>query len=351
MTETVKIVVIRSLSYTGTTWINLILGSHKRGIALGPPLRVWELKPEDADKACMIHRNGCRFWSPFIRDWDRKKSFFLQLSQYSGKDIIVLNNPLTIDKREFKYPGLKVKYIHVVRDGRANVVSLMRHLPDRYESTYEAVYQWQRKFTIGMINAMSMLPADDVYFLRYEDAVLNPDKMFKEVGEFIGTEYPENALRFWEFEQHAVAGNAGTIDMLRQLQGQQANDHLRKEVYDKIIDETKRRPDVRVLDESWRDTLGLEDRFAYDYLMGDIHEQLGYQRDSFNIDQIRHCLKVWGLKLNPKWLPRKAPKHPVHCQPMANDAVNLGTSPEVLVHREINAMTSPDSNVPINARQ
>lgn len=41
-----KVVVIRSVSYAGTTWINLLLGSHPSALYLGPPERIWRLRPE-----------------------------------------------------------------------------------------------------------------------------------------------------------------------------------------------------------------------------------------------------------------------------------------------------------------
>jgi len=294
MKET-TVVIIRSVSYTGTTWINLILGSHERAIALGPPLRAYELSVEQADDACLLHGADCELWPEFVRNRDRNESFFHQLSEASGKDVIVLNNPLSLDPKEFDYPGIKVKYFHVVRDGRANVVSLMQHAGDRFESIYDATREWILRFNQGLSQQMSQL--DDVFFVRYEDVIVDPGEFLENAGAFIGIDYPENATRYWEFEQHPVSGNGGAIDMLRRLKGMEGVSHSRWDTYELMLRLYEEEPDCRVIDETWRDKLSLEERFAYDFIYGDMHEKYGYKRDRFTISETRHCLVSWGLRL------------------------------------------------------
>ena len=37
----IRVVVIESLSYSGTTWLNLVLGAHRDAFALGPADRLF----------------------------------------------------------------------------------------------------------------------------------------------------------------------------------------------------------------------------------------------------------------------------------------------------------------------
>ena len=97
MASTVTVVRITSLSYTGTTWINLLLGCHERAFALGPPDRVVNLlhdAPDDAGDACRIHAGDCRFWPGFFARHDRTANFYLELAEASGKNVIVINNAI-----------------------------------------------------------------------------------------------------------------------------------------------------------------------------------------------------------------------------------------------------------------
>jgi hypothetical protein len=82
----VTIVAINSLSYTGTTWLNAVLGSHPRSFALGPPKRVYEKRGSGWDDACLVHGDACPFWPVFHRNYDPKRNFFLQLAEASDRD-------------------------------------------------------------------------------------------------------------------------------------------------------------------------------------------------------------------------------------------------------------------------
>ena len=68
------VVRITSLSFTGTTWINVLLGCHDRGFVLGPPDRIVNSlydEPGDASQACRVHRSECTFWPDFFDRFDR----------------------------------------------------------------------------------------------------------------------------------------------------------------------------------------------------------------------------------------------------------------------------------------
>lgn len=313
--------VIRSLSFTGTTWVNLLFGSHERALAIGPPQRAWEAVEKDADRVCVVHHERCTLWPKFVRTWDRDRSFFQQLAEHSGKSHIVLNNPTReLAEKELAHPALEVKNILVVRDARAVLASFLRHRPERYANVYDAVAQWLKPALRRMARLSRRLT--DPLIVRYEDVMEDPHQLLDTVGNHIGIDYPANATNYWDFEHHLALGNSGMVDLLRRLQGAPGlpgfQTSVRKAYYDELLEQTRSQPDKRVVDESWREILTLQDRFAYDYLCGELHETFGYERDRFNLDELRRCLRDWSLPLETDAPPEDAPSVPKHPLPMTS---------------------------------
>ncbi|NNL64972.1 MAG: hypothetical protein HKP30_01890, partial [Myxococcales bacterium] len=82
----VHVVKVLSPSYTGTTWLNLVLGGHARAFTIGPPDRVWQLREQGFDDACRVHAADCPFWPAFFRAYRPGENFYLQLAAFSGRD-------------------------------------------------------------------------------------------------------------------------------------------------------------------------------------------------------------------------------------------------------------------------
>ena len=304
MAQPITIVVIRSLSYSGTTWVNCILSSHERALFLGPPERAWRMEPEKANETCLLHHAGCTFWPRFVRSWKREESFFVQLSAYSGKDVLILNNPTSdLVEKEFNHPELCVKLIKLVRDGRANTASMVRHHPERYASFYDALNQWLRP-ALERLRAVRYEQTGGERYFRYEDFVLNPRDTLGAVGDYIGLTYPQNGLHYWEFDHHPSAGNSGMIDTLLRLKGMESFSHHRKPFYDRLVRQLADNPGKPLMDESWKGVLTRKDRFTYDYLMGDIHEDLGYARDVFSTNETEAFLQQMGCPPNREKRPQ-----------------------------------------------
>ncbi len=250
MMADVIVVNLRSLAYSGTSWINLVLGSHPDGFAIGPPQRVWKLSKAKARTACRVHGRRCPFWPGFLRSYDPEGNFLLQLAEYSGRKFIVLNNPTgEFRKQVLTHPSIDLRTVRIVRDGRANIVSMMRHLPGRYVSVLDAVQGWLQP----ALTRIAQLPSEQVTLsIRYEELILEPGKELARIGAVLGVEYAENAIRFWEYEHHLANGNTGVIDLLRRLQGLKGSEHRRSDYYQELYHRTMQYPDVPVMDESWQ---------------------------------------------------------------------------------------------------
>jgi hypothetical protein len=281
MKRHVTLVVINSLSYTGTTWLNMVLGSHPRAFALGPPDRIIGLDPADKANACRVHVDGCDFWSSFYDSYDPAKNFFLQLAEFSGRDVIVTNNPQPDGAgKQVHHPKIELKPIQLIRDARAVVASYCRKYPEA--ALLDATRDWLRPSLESFrydVNDPSML------CLRYEDVLAEQRKAIGTIGRFIGVEYDESALRFWEHEHHATAGNAGTIMMVRLAQGLRAGVGENRDYYQAQLERLQADPEATFSDERWRDELSRRDRFAFDWLCGARNAFFGYERDAFTTEE------------------------------------------------------------------
>ena len=69
LNDPVKVIAVKSISFTGTTWLNAVMGSHKKCFLLGPADRVWEARKAGLDDACRIHDADCPFWPEFSKNY------------------------------------------------------------------------------------------------------------------------------------------------------------------------------------------------------------------------------------------------------------------------------------------
>ncbi|WP_062344949.1 sulfotransferase family protein [Herbidospora yilanensis] len=99
------------------------------------------------------------------------------------------------DKRPsyFKHVGMLLRlfpdaqFIHLVRDGRDCVASLME-MPWYKLDVYHAIANWAEAIDFGRHHA-AHLPAGSYYELRYEDLTADPESSLKRLCGFIGEDY------------------------------------------------------------------------------------------------------------------------------------------------------------------
>lgn len=289
MTTPPTVAVIRSLSYTGTTWVNLVLGSHPRALALGPPEVLWE-PAIDPRKLCAVHGRRCSFW-PSVGRHLPASGRFSAIAHAAGRDCLVINNPLLASAADLAADDVDLRYIYVVRDGRAVLRSLLAHSGDRFRDSLDACRAWVSVFTSALIEEFQS--QDHAMIVRYEDVVANTAVHLAEIGAFLGLDYGPHAHRFWEYEHHPIGGNGGTVALLRALQRQGVAEHELGERYGAMLRLARAEPDTRLVDETWQQELATDDRIAFDTVMGTLNARLGYERDGFRTDEVARALRRW----------------------------------------------------------
>ncbi|MCA9290515.1 MAG: hypothetical protein KDA25_05270 [Phycisphaerales bacterium] len=295
----VTVVNVTSPSYTGTTWLCLLLGSHARAFTLGPPDRVWSMRadPERAGReACRVHGEACGFWPSFFAQYDASRNFYVQLGAFSGRDVIVINNPTPAHvAAELQDPALTVRPLEMIRDARALATSYARHhRVDVYDAIVDFAQHLPRSFAWSP-------DREDVLGLRYEDLMSDPRGHVARFASFVGLDYDERALAFWEFDHHITSGNQGTIALLKFFQGLPVPNFRNRAFYEAQFDRM-RKGEAAFDDQRWQDELGARERFVFDHFCGAANAAWGYEPDRFTTaerEQFLAELREAGRSMRP----------------------------------------------------
>ena len=227
----VTVIDFRSLSYTGTTWLNLLAGSHPSVFSLVLPQRVYgalrgELPPE---QVCMLHQADCPFWPAALPRIDLDANLYAQIASLSGASHLVLNNPF-IDPRgmaDLEAPEVDVRKVTIVRDPRAMVASYL----SRMNATVPEAIRW----VVDNAGLADVAPGIESVRFRYEDVVADQHAYLDTLGSFVGLTYDESAVRFWEHEHHPAGGNGGPFNLIGRHHGGPSADASIEARYERVI--------------------------------------------------------------------------------------------------------------------
>ena len=273
------LVVVDALSYSGTTWLNLVLGSHERAFTLGPPDRAWSLRDKGFARASLVHDEEDTFWRGFDKAWDRKENFLIALAGHANATHIIFDNPSARFRDEvMSDPRIAVKTLRYFRDGRAISASYWRrnrHL--RYADTIAPGGWLYHSF-------MAFPPAaKHSQDFHYEACRDDPLGFLRRAGDFIGLAYDARALRFWEWDHHITSGNQGPIALIRLAKGRPVKG---QEFYRTQFEGLQNDPMHGFRDERWREDLSRGDLYAFDTMLGAKNAAHGYERDTFTAAEI-----------------------------------------------------------------
>lgn len=274
--SSVKVVVIRSLSYTGTTWLNLLLGCHENAFAMGTLRHFATLHSSNPERICAIHGDKCSFWPGFCRKYDPNRNFYLQLAEYSGKGAIIINNPIPEYAQQLGHPAIDQKNVYVTRDGRAVSASYSRKNPGMGYT--RSLAQW---YAPSIHKFVARLDFDNDLVVKYEDALKDCGRFISSLGRSVGIEYGDNVHNYWEYPHHMAGGNTGAIMLLRRHYGLEGFPSF--ESYEHYSSQLNReKQGERFTDDRWKDQLNRKDRFIFDCLCGEANGAMGYERDTFS---------------------------------------------------------------------
>lgn len=213
--------------YSGSTLLDLLLGSHSRMVGLG------EVNAEAFDAfldenqlcTCLQRARDCHFWNKVLArltELTGREAFrlgdgggdpetitqntidlFRAVRDVSGAEILVDSSKRFQRTYRIARSGvIRPKVIHLLRDGRAVAYSYSK----RGKPFREAVLQWQ------IVNAqikdwLESYEAPENISVRYEHLCEEPVKVVRDICDFLGVDWETQMMLFGRKTHHNVRGN------------------------------------------------------------------------------------------------------------------------------------------------
>lgn len=200
-------VVIFGAPRSGTTYVNAILNAHPRvHITHETRLFVWvhrTLSSLDQQHVALTHREQfkeylkpelARLIRSFYRELEPRASVWGDKNPHYAAPA----NDGVLQTVTDLFPG--AKFIHVIRDGRDVVASLIRKRTPAGEPwvSFETAHQvWNTHITTGHAFATSAAPGT-VLEVRYEELIANDPEVARTMCEFVGIDCHPRIIDFCE---------------------------------------------------------------------------------------------------------------------------------------------------------
>lgn len=209
----VQVICVYSISFSGSTWVNLLQGSRNDALTLGAPTRFWTDYRNNPEMLCRIGGEHCPIWPVFAKRYNPEKNFFLQVAEFTGKSVLVINNPVPQAAQDLLDPDIEEIPMVIVREGRANATSYARNC----NATVEEGIHW---VAANMKPLYQRAHKHHWPIFQYEAVLEDPNGFLETMGEKIGSPYPPNAQWYWEFDSHhLITANQGTVAILKLHRG------------------------------------------------------------------------------------------------------------------------------------
>lgn len=285
--------------HSGSTLLELILGSHPRVRALGELNNLHKaLDHGEAGnpRLCHVCEGPCEFWNarvdyrvlrrhvsrrgvfaPVVRAASRfGNSLYLHLFERSGADILVDGSKSVswISRQvrpRWNWQGITPFLLYIVRDGRAVVNSRLRKYPDR--SIEQEARHWKRVTERG--NAYyDSFPADRRYRIAYEELATRPAEVISRLCAALQIDFDPSMLRYWEHDHHTTFGNTATRSLIARYRTQFGSGAETVEItrarhgdhYDQIGLAIR-------LDERWKRELSEDQLAVFESIGGDLNRR------------------------------------------------------------------------------
>ncbi len=252
---------------SGSTLLDLLLGSHPQVFGMGEVVNLPAFLKLNWECHCGAKLDECVFWQAVLdrleegqRKWleavdsltpgKSKLKKLKQLLHLQEGGIIsdalslavndgILRNVLEMTKSKWLVDSskgferlihlssngsLKLKVIHLVRDGRGYVYSRRKRpvlrtlfrIDRRPVPVWKASLEWVRTNLCCLI-AAKRLPKEDRILVRYEDLARHPVTTLIKICQFIGVPYDAGMIAFRSRIGHNVGGNRMRFDKATEI--------------------------------------------------------------------------------------------------------------------------------------
>lgn len=229
----INIIYILGSGHSGSTLIDLILGSHSAIESVGELNKIPEYISIKNSRKCTCGNeiSKCNYWQSILKkinnplaynindleNFDRSNYDLIEnILDFSGKSVLVDSSKNSLRLEKLVCSKLfKITIVHLVRDGRAVGYSnkmKRKRIKDKNSSNnkkynfYASVAKWNKE-NIKFYNKFSN--ENDVKYLliRYEDLVAYPRQTISDIISTFELSFEEEQLCFYKFQHHNISGN------------------------------------------------------------------------------------------------------------------------------------------------
>jgi hypothetical protein len=223
MKKPIPIIYIAGSSHSGSTVLDLMLGSHSAVESVGEAKKLPELLSQIAAGGhplctCKEKLEQCPLWGDLIssdlgdlaRDAAANASLLGLILERQRKSVVLdssktLGRALLFARSDLFSPV----FVHLVRDSRAVVFSSKRKISNQRSRGYgilEVARGWQ-KLNSRIPRRVCKHGRARFVYVRYEDLTDNPRSVLKRILDAAGLPWEESMIRFREHIHHNVEGN------------------------------------------------------------------------------------------------------------------------------------------------
>jgi hypothetical protein len=272
-TAPITVVNIISTAFSGSTWLNLMLGSHSAAFSVGEIKHILRV----GHARCTLHGEACPFWSRWPAQMPDDP--FGRIAEMSGQRVLVVNNSRKLLGHQ-QSPRFDARYVHLIRDGRAVTASMLRKYPRH--SVWSAARAWSHDLRRNRRLVRRQDPAK-VLAVTYERLKADAASELARICAFLGLPFEPAMTEYWTREHHFLGGNRGTLTMVakqhnlqlppskRQLQG-----HTKLTNWD--LKHYEKADPKKFADERWKSELSDNQLRLFGLLAGRLNRSLGYSK-------------------------------------------------------------------------
>lgn len=294
------VVFIMATGHSGSTMLDLILGSHSRAFSLGElgslasKMKAGELP----SRLCGVCKKECELWDErearrFLgryfrggagRGWHRnlwvlfgawRRDLYGFLHKHVDRPVLIDSGKrVSWIRRQLRPRWFWLRkrpvLVFLHRDGRGVISSYLRKYPDLDVET--ATRRWVRNIR-SMERMYARFPAARRLRVAYEKLANDPENSVRELCERLQLEPEPGMLEYWRHPHHPLFGNERTISLIQRYRdGADAESPT-----DAFYAETGL--SIR-LDLRWRDELTEHQRRVFETIAGSANRPYAYREDA-----------------------------------------------------------------------
>jgi hypothetical protein len=235
--SSLPVVYIAGSSHSGSTLLDLVLGSHSKIESLGEAKKIPQVLAKIRDPSgetplcsCREPINSCGFWSAVLRLDEGTFTEREEITKQPAADLGLARRALAFRAREVLLdssknlgrlrflscvPEFDVTCLHLTRDPRAVAFSAVRKIEkktgpldpkSRWRLLTKHAFDWS-SLNRKIRNRYHSKKSVTYLALRYEDFVMAPESTLAKVLPSIGLKFEAAQMQFRNFTHHNIEGN------------------------------------------------------------------------------------------------------------------------------------------------